>query len=195
MLHYVGVNMNPIDNRRPGYPFGSFEDIRIQEMTRFMTNNKKIAEKKCDKRILMKMAKNIIKKRSKRNKIWGWKSALTYKCLDHFMPYVKNPYFVILFRNVADNAESLCRLYATNYGQNLKQTETIKKIINEQKEMISSILKYKNIPKIILKYEEIKDNYFKTCIRLAIFLDVKPDFMAFENLSNLYVDEKTRYEL
>lgn len=193
MLHYLGVNMNPVDNKVQGYPYGAFEDPEIQELTRFMSDKNIMKKHHLNDRKLKIRVKNIIKQRSSVSDIWGWKSALTYKCLDYFMPYIKNPYFVVIFRNILDNAESLKGLFATNYGQNLTFMASIDLITKELGNLCDAIKKYAKHPIFFTTFEGLKINFLGTCIGLANFLEIEPDFSAFERLSILYVDEKTRH--
>lgn len=193
MLHHIGVNMNPMDNNKSGYPYGSFEDSELQELTRFMAGTNIEPEKKLKKKELKKQTKYLIEKRTEENDIWGFKSTLTYKCLDYFMLYIKNPYLVVIFRNIIDNANSLVKQYATNFGENLSYMAAIEMIIKEQGLLIDVLKKHNDIPAFFTNFEEIEKNFLNICIGLANFLEIEPDFMAFEKLSKLFVDGKTRH--
>lgn len=194
MLHHMGVNMNPSNNIKPGYPYGSFEDVDLQHLTRILTLKKPKPEERLTKREIKSKIKALIEKRTEDNDIWGFKNALTYQCLEWFLPYIKNPYFVVIFRNIVDNARSLQRLFADNYGENLTFFATIEMVIKEQKILLTALKNnLKDQAFFVTSFEGIEKDYFSTCIDLANFLNIEPKYMAFEKLSRLYIDEKTRH--
>lgn len=193
MLHNMGINMNPTDNAVTGYPYGSFEDPELQELTKLMTSEGLRAKKGIKEKELDRMAKSLIRKRTNENGIWGFKSALTYKCIDWFMGHVKNPYFVVIFRNLLDNADSLRRMFAKNYGENLSHMAALKMVLDEQKTLISVIERYAKYPMFFVSFEQIKNKFMQICINLSEFLEVELNYLALAGLSTLYVDEAARH--
>lgn len=194
ILHCLGIEMNPADNPLLGYPYGSFEDEELQEITNLLTNERVRIRKDIKKKDVIKSLKDLINTRTDKSPLWGFKSALTYRCLDDLMAFIKNPHFVVVFRNILANAMSYMRMQAKNYGQTIDIDEAIKTISDETFLLTSSIVKYNTVPRIYLEHEKIELNYMKIVIDLANFIGIKAGFCQMEKILRLYVRKESRNE-
>lgn len=114
----AGVNMGnamlPADD---GNQHGYYEDIDFLNMNKFLLAeaggdwfnpppNRKIAELAKDRYITNEI-KELIKKKSAQQGLWGWKDPRTVLTVRLYHPYIKDPIYITAHRKVADIAKSL----------------------------------------------------------------------------------------
>ena len=88
--------------------------------------------------------KGLLITKETNSKIWGWKSALTHHALDLIMPLVKNPYFVIVFRDIETNAKSWKLHKKLTYNDDVTLEFAIKKVQQDLKLLKEKIKLYSN---------------------------------------------------
>lgn len=189
--------MNPIDNIKPGYPFGAFEDVEIQELTVKMVKDHDKQDREGDSKginkELFERAKVLVRERNEKGHLWGFKNALTYRCLDYYLPLIDNPLFVVVFRNVLHTASSFQRLLKESYEENITHYESIVRVVSEQVFLISVLEKIANRPIFMVTFEDLEKYFLKICIGLSCFIGITPDYSAFKKLSDLYVSKEKRH--
>lgn len=193
ILHYLGVDLNPASVVRPEKPRGYFEDLQINLLTRDVSrdihNNNmpfEALKEKYDGRI-----KDMISERSAGKAMWGWKSALTHECLGLYMPYLVNPYFVVVFRNILYNAQSLVVHIKDGYDEDPSIYDTLIKSARATLELVQALKKYRDVPTCFVSFEDIKKDAVKEARAMAEFLGVEMTPSMEEEINKLINPEHT----
>ena len=118
ILNKFGVSMGKnLTKYGEDNPKGFFENehfARLNNKILYLTrgcwdsppaHNKIIALKK--NKELMKEIKKLIL--SQQDKIWGWKDPVTTLTMDLYLPFIKNPYFIVCYRNPSSVEKSLIK--------------------------------------------------------------------------------------
>lgn len=112
--------------------------------------------------------RKFVEEKSKGKELWGWKNPKTSLTIDLYMPYLENPYFIIIFRNPYKVAESTVR--ATNGAVDM---DTALKVNNFYNEAIMDFMKrYPEAQGEVLVYEDIMSNPIKEVEKIAKLLEI-----------------------
>lgn len=171
MCAKLGVDMRETDNRSSIHsPRGAFENSHFIAMTTEMSAGRftetVLNMKKC------------IELRDSESDLWGWKSALTHNFIDHFVPHLRNPHFIYVFRNPIGIATSEAHIkgflpgdpgYDDNFLISLKNTARDIAILE------SCMGRYSKIPSIVFEFEEVRKKPEWSVARLETFLGMLQD--------------------
>ncbi|SDC82728.1 MULTISPECIES: sulfotransferase [unclassified Candidatus Frackibacter] len=115
-----------------------------------------------------KEIKSLLKKKNESSSnIWGWKDPRTSLTIDLYLPYLKNPYFLVCYRNSKTVAESLQR-------RNQMELEEGKKLKKTYDQRIGDFFKeYSDSPRLDLHYEAVTTEPKKWVRRIINFLDIQ----------------------
>lgn len=191
MLVELGVDMGknlkgPIDIN----PNGCFENLEILTLTQKILRDAKcggtldnINTKESEERILHLKSKYDTEIRkvveNNRNALWGWKDERNCFAIRLFLPYLENPHFVIVHRNMYSVAESLRRCDGTKIEHGLLSAMSFYKKIFE-------FIDETDYPNYHIKFEDLFDpiKYNQIAKELANFIG-----------SNLEIKNLTEKEL
>ena len=117
----------------------------------------------------------LIRRKQKNKRIWGWKDPWTNILIELFLPYLTNPYFVVIFRNplaVAKSAVKFTRGKVNEFW--VKHPITFfhgLQIANFYDRIILEFFgKYPTLPHFFISFEDIIDNPTRETIKMAKFL-------------------------
>lgn len=180
ILHTMGINLNHNHNPSPQNPKGGFENHDILNITSNIVQNieKEIQIKKFEEYSLNKI------------ETWGFKSALTHYVIDDLIKFINNPYFIVIFRNPLDAAESWKIHMADVYGTAVT-IETALERVMESYTILSKVLnKYNKIPVFMTTYEKLKSKTrFDEIEKLAKFIDINLTNEIKNNLNNFILTD------
>jgi len=100
--------------------------------------------------------------------IWGWKDPRTSLTIELYLPFLKNPYFLVCHRDNLEIANSLNKRDGLEIKQGLELTKIYNQRINEFFE------KYPKLRKMDLFYEEVINNSKKWIKKIFDFLEIEP---------------------
>lgn len=176
ILQNLDVDMNPHKSDNKQCPKGTFEDGAISNISaRIMTKKinreagKKLIQKHLEKRAIscINSKKCVIN-----DTLWGFKGTLLHFLDDIFMPYLRNPHFVVVYRNPLMNAKSLIvnkQFYGQKYPLLLDELNSVA----EQLFKLSRLLKkYNKVPQIFTTYELLKSQPLEEAEKIASFLNI-----------------------
>lgn len=146
---------------------------------------------------------NLVNRRNQQFSLWGWKVPSTVFTVSLFIPYLRNPHFVIVSRNMLHTAKSICQekfnddfnkgKMPGNPDLNLEKALTL---VSDYNQEILSVLKNNpEIPKIFVAYEDIVKNPAQEAGRLATFLGISLIEEKLSKIKKLVIPrEKIRWE-
>ncbi len=181
ILKILGVDMGKdLLESNWSNPLGHFEDKRFVQL-----NDKILKEAggswdnpPTREKILSLMPKfsDEIKKliNEREGKIWGWKDPRTSLTVGLYLPYLKNPYFIICHRDSMAVAKSLQKRDNMDIEKGLYLSKFYSQQIN-----IFLDTNFLNLRKLDLKYEEILKEPKKYLENLISFLDITPSSMQY----------------
>lgn len=103
--------------------------------------------------------------------VWGWKVTTTSFTLPLFLPYLSNPYIVVVFRNQLDIAKSAVK-YTKNKSYNELDLIEALDVTNYYYRSICGFLKEEsNLPTLYVSFEDIVDIPREETKRIADFLE------------------------
>ena len=139
-LNKIGINIGDRMLRRtPSNPLGNFEDLD------FVNLNEKILKISSGSWKSPPIEKNIIYQKDKfkkeikdlisiksenKSKYWGWKDPRTSLTIQLYLPYLKNPYFIVCHRQAKVVAESLLQRNRIEIQEGRKLWEIYEKRID-----------------------------------------------------------------
>jgi hypothetical protein len=173
ILTKLGINMgDELLGKTPSNPFGHFEDRDFVNLNNSILLKAKGSwdEPPSEKDILSQAddfnneIQKLIKKKSDLRNIWGWKDPRTSLTIKLYIPYLKNPYFIICHRKNTEIANSLKR----RDGYEIKKGLDLVNIYNNRIDNFFN--QYENLNKIDLDYEDFLNNPEQNIVKLIDFL-------------------------
>ncbi len=176
ILNILGVYIGEkIVGGNPDNPKGSFEDVDFFKLDKSIfysaaktkdwanpPTKKQVLEQK---EIFKNEIKNLILKKNNKNKIWGWKVPTTCLTIDLYLPYLNNPYFIIVRRDLKDIAKSaVSHRSELNYEEMIKNAEFYYKNIND------FLNKNPKLPRISVFFKNIIKNPILESKKIADFI-------------------------
>jgi hypothetical protein len=113
---------------------------------------------------LMSEIENLI--RSQEDEVWGWKDPRTVLTLELYLPFLKNPYFIICQRDKTSISKSLNK----RNGFQIKKGLELSELYLTELKLLS---KKRSIPKLKLNYEDFFKSELKEINKIKKFLDIK----------------------
>lgn len=161
---------------------GSFEELGIgnclwrQERRLFPTEDDNIAKTK-DKyfyELKNKEEYNLLReefsrKLKTRNEIyedWAFKNPVFIHQWRVLADLIRNPYFIVVKRDLESNAKSFSKQTDYSYEESLE-------IINYRNKLVDSFVEEASYPKLIINYEELIDNTHESIQKIAEFISVE----------------------
>lgn len=172
VLSMIGVNMHQNHNPNPGNPKGAYEDVNFIHLTIQIKKELDRGVKMPDiKERHSPRIKELVEKR--KGTVWGFKSALTHYCLPAFMPYLIQPHFVFVFRNLYYNAESFVVHQLRRYKQQISLSDALINMGDSTKVLANKAASFPKVPKTFVTYEDIKTNPIGVANGLCNFLQLE----------------------
>lgn len=192
-LHHIGVDMNPDHNPSIQNPKGSFEDPNFIGLTTRMFLDLSKGNVDLLSKYRFEIQK-IIRQRSQKTELWGWKSALTHYVLEYFLPYVKNPYLVFVFRDPLYNVKSDIFHKKVNYNHNISFHESLKNVADSLSQLAKVADKYKNLPQFYTSFNDCREKPIDVVKDLCSFLGVRFNDMIQKKVRDFIVPNYHSYE-
>lgn len=115
----------------------------------------------------------IVAQKSKKAKIWGWKHPRTVLTIELFLPHLRNPHFVAVFRNPLGIANSSVE-HTKNYKLGrVDLLQALKLTSFYYGEMFKVLERHPDVPTISVAFEEVVTQPIQEAKRLADFLGVE----------------------
>lgn len=127
--------------------------------------------------------------------LWGWKDPQTILTLECWMPYIKNPVFIVVFRNNYDVALSLQERDSLDIESGLRLVVFYQATLNRQLRL------HPLIPRFFLTFESILASPLLQAKKLARFLGAdfqqkqRNEIKKFVVTSDVIEDERRRYSM
>ncbi len=177
-------------------PLGHFEDVKIVELNKeilkqaggrwdYPSSHREIISLK--EKFEDKICK-LINERNNTSSLWGVKDPRMCLTIDLYLPFLKNPYFVVCHRNLESIAYSLNE----RNGMDLERSLKISRIYYS--EIKRFFQENKNLKKIDLFYEDIIKNPKQGIEKIVEFLDIKTNEEQIKKATNFVLspDRKKR---
>ena len=100
--------------------------------------------------------------------LWGWKDPRTCLTINLYLPFLKNPYFILVRRDPNEIAKSLEKRGVIS----LTKAKNLIKIYNDRIE--DFFMEYPKLNKLELDYSNIMDQPIKNILHIIKFLNFKP---------------------
>jgi len=170
-LQTLGVQMSGADNKSPQNPKGSFEDPKFIGITTKVTSAKKANTPIEDiKKEFEPLFIQNINEKNQLHGLWGFKSALSHESLEFIIPNIRNPHFVVTFRNVYRNAMSWKIHVKERYKTEVTIHQALSKVSKGIWDVCEALEKHQNIPCHFTTYEEMRFDPVGQGRRMAQFI-------------------------
>lgn len=199
MLNIMGVHMGKkLTTKSEFNPKGAFEDRDFMEIENkiFISANENYYNFANKEKIILQKnkfdykIKKLIEKKGRENLIWGWKTPHTFLTLDLFLPYLKNPHFIIVFRNPIDNANSIKERIAKETNNEIEILYLLR-LVNYYTGIILDIINKKSqIPSHIVSFENLVLHPKGESKKIAGFLGIEIDKDRELELEKLVISQK-----
>lgn len=172
-------------------PTGYFEDRDIQklldkiferadpEADGFNPPPKGDIERACEE--YLEDFKEYIEERSTNSRVWGWKEVKTCFVIDNFFTYLKNPYFIIVEREMKDIIESSIKYTEKKDYKSLDEKEA-REVISRYYKTIYDFIEKNNVDYYKLRFEDIIESPRREVKNLANFMDEDVDKKEIEEV-------------
>jgi len=176
LLAKLGVSVGKdFDGPTPSNPVSHFEDIEFRKLNDkilkysggYWDQPPKELEILKNKKKFSKAIERLVIKKSRR-RIWGWKDPRTVITIENYMQFLKNPYFIIVFRNPLSIALSLNNRKSRPIESGLK----LSSVYNQR--IVNFLKKYPNTKKILINYEDLILDPVSELRKIIEFIQIKP---------------------
>ena len=202
ILNIMGVALGESKSADETNPRGYFEDLEISGLireilisaggddTNLPSHKKIMAQKeKFGKRI-----EGLIFDKTRKNILWGWKVPGTSLTIDLFLPYLRNPYFVMVLRNPLAVVNSLIKRRRIVRKETLSFIDAFNLMNQNNQEILNFLAGNPRLPQIFLSYESLVKDPVSESRKLADFLGL--DFTNdYAKEINKFVIPKSRISL
>lgn len=113
------------------------------------------------------------------SEIWGWKDPRTNLTIELFLPYLKNPYFLVCHRDTLAIAKELKERDKMEIREGENLTKVYEERINE------FFQKYPELKRLDLYYEEVTSHPEKWLKEIINFLKIKPTEQQYNEALNM----------
>lgn len=184
LLKLFGVDMGPTIHPTKFNPKGSFEDEDFVEMNKKILNNPNSD--------FSSEVENLIQTKSKDKIFWGWKVPSTVLTIKHYLPYLPNPYFVIVLRNPIDNALSMVKYSRENrvdFPHPISFIEALRRVCQTYERILIITQQYPEVPQIFISFERIIKNPVAEIRRISEFLGIHISNQQIEKIKKFIIPE------
>jgi hypothetical protein len=183
ILDIIGVDMSADSNPTPFNPHGAYEDLDFNVINEDIIkaaggdsiyNLPKYENIIAAKSIFEERIKKLFEAKSKSH-IWGWKKPSTSLLIELFLPYLKNPHMVVVFRNILGNARSMVNF--TRHKEKISIHKAMSNAIFTYQMILNFLSRHPELPVIFIAFEEIIQDPVKESQKIAEFvgLDLTED--------------------
>ncbi|MTI58509.1 MAG: hypothetical protein FH762_00690 [Firmicutes bacterium] len=131
----------------------------------------------------------IINLVSNKSELWGWKDPRTNLTIELYLPYLKNPYFLVCYRDSEAVAKSL-------FKRNKIENARAKILKGEYDSRIKEFFeKYPYLPRLDLQYEKVISQPVKWVNEIINFLDIQVEDEKKNQAIRFILPNKNMHEL
>ncbi len=177
ILKILGVDMGKkLIPKNPCNPLGHFENRKFVQLNRKILakaggswkeppEEEKILalKEKFSKRI-----RNLIQE--EQSEIWGWKDPRNSLTIELYLPFLKNPYFLVCYRNPMSVIKSLQK----SYEMSISTEEAINLVRIYNHRIDKFFQKHPELRRLNIFYEELIKNPKEYLERIITFLEIYP---------------------
>lgn len=182
VLRLLGVDVGARDYADKSNPYGSFEDRDFRRLHREIFERARSGATYWDpptREAILSLQgqlgpriEALVGEKQKGKALWGWKENRGILTIDLFLPYLSNPHLVVIFRNPLATARSVVR--HTERHENLDLLGALH-LGNIYHEALGHLLtRYREVPQILIEYEDFVRQPREQARNLAQFLGVQP---------------------
>jgi hypothetical protein len=182
ILRILGVEMGSSIQDRAN-PFGSFEDrdfaLLQREIFEAANSESSYWNPPSQEAILgvegqvRASIEEIVQRKSQNGPIWGWKHPRTILTLELFLPALRNPHLVAVFRNPLGIAHSSVE-HTKNYKSGKVDFFQALQIVNfYYGKMAKTLEAHRALPTVCTAYEDVLNDPVQEARRLAHFLKIE----------------------
>jgi hypothetical protein len=195
MLKILGVDMGPSTDDDAN-PRGSHEDIDFAKFHRELFEmaghgtgywNPPSREQILALRPRVNaIVQGLLQKKSEGKTLWGWKHSRTILTYELFLPYLVNPRFILVFRNLIGTALSSVE-HTRKYRNPVDFSRAMKLGHYYHGEMLSFLENHPEIPKLLVCYEAVVADPLKEAEKMADFLGVEVSTEQWRRLTDFVI--------
>lgn len=136
--------------------------------------------------------RQLIKKKEKNKRIWGWKDPWINILIELFLPYLTQPYFIVIFRNPLATAKS-----AVTFTKRKQHEFWVKhpitlfhalKLANFYDRIILEFFeKYPKPPRLFIAFEDIIEHPIRETKKIARFLGITLTKQQIDRILNFVI--------
>jgi hypothetical protein len=172
ILSILGVNMGKYPKKGERFnPKGNFEDRNLHSLNKkILVENDSTWDNPPKKELMIsnRLQSEVGNLISSKRGIWGWKDPRTVFTLNAYLPYIKRPHFIFVYRNPLEIARSL------RERESFFITDCLI-LVNKYNHRIVEIVKNnKKASKLFISYEDILVDPLGESDRISKFLELKP---------------------
>jgi hypothetical protein len=183
VLHLLGVDMGAREYADKWNPMGSFEDRDFQKL------HKEIFDRAGEgmnywnppsyeslmglRNELAPRIKSFIAEKAEGKMLWGWKHTRTILTIDLFLEHLRNPHFVIVYRNPLTTAQSSVK-HTQRYEDKVDFHRALNLVHFYHGELLRFYEKHPELPRTFVAYEQLVDRPREEAQRIAEFLGISP---------------------
>lgn len=196
VLETLGVDMGPPSWPTDWNPKGNFEDEDFARLHKAILNaaapGKTYFDPPAPEQILAERGRfaasiqNLLRAKSEGKPLWGWKHPDTILMTELYLPYLVNPYFVLVFRNPLGTAHSTVE-HTRKFKDQVDLWRALKLVNYYYAEILGFIDRHPELPKAFLSFEDLVENPLKEAGRLAEFLGVEFTEKKMRQVENLVI--------
>lgn len=139
---------------------------------------RKAIEKAADKPEIQERMHNYFNGKSG---VWGFKDPRLPLTINTYLPYLKNPYFVCIFRNPLESMKSWMRAFHMEEWFHKNKKEVLEAVNTYNYYLAKFINKNKDkYPFLLINYEHLLRDSSTEVRRIASFLELEPTEKAFK---------------
>lgn len=200
MLHRMGVNMGPPGRDArwiyPSWanPTGQFENPEFSELLHQFLDfdgqdarwNPRWADLSARTAEFLPVFVRLIRRTESEQ--WGWKQAWSMLILEALLPEIRNPYFVVVRRNLPDVVDSLHRRDGLTSDEAVRVSTEIAARVDE------ALLRHPEIPRITMQYEDVVRDPTAAVQQLAHFLGLSLSAETLRQAAGLAIPERDLHQ-
>jgi hypothetical protein len=178
ILHLLGVSLGPrmreADDKNPTGYFEDKEFLRLNDDILMAAGGRPWKPPSREQVLAVKSQfesriETIVRARDDASPVWGWK-ATTNLTIRLFLPHLRNPHIVAVFRNPVHTARSSVEYKEGSVG--FAEALLLANFWNG--EIADLLVAHPDVPRIVVAYEDLVVRPVEEALRIARFLDLPP---------------------
>lgn len=168
--------MSADSNPTPFNPHGAYEDLDFNVINEDIIkaaggdsiyNLPEYEDIIATKSLFEERIKKLFEAKSKAH-IWGWKKPSTSLLIELFLPYLKNPHMVVVFRNIIGHARSMVNF--TRHKEEISFHKAMTNAIFTYQMILDFLKRHPELPVIFVSFEDILQDPVKESRKIAEFV-------------------------